>query len=317
MYVYFKSFELIEVQSLVRQKYLQKKIPDILFYTMEPRQVPNDLFPINVTELEKPNWASATYHYWSAFSVGHKPNVPSSEDLGKWKLAAADIMEELKSLGVRKAHAKIVDMMKNYYKFEHGRKNFTSVYDVADVLSNRDLYEKNKALYRDMFYMFQYGIFRVGFNGWALDAATEWMEHKNICYESNSIGRTGRKGKGCIYKLIVTRASNSICDHFQHLTQRRYDEYIVVRDKKLKKYGDHYELKPYTFNHRFLGYLCTASKTHKASNNMSDVEMKRIQTLYTAAKHKGISFESFYGVMEQMINNNSLNGKTIKMLNPE
>lgn len=276
---------------------------------MEPNNVPIDLLPVNVCDLEKGNWASATYHYWSAFSVGVTTIVPTEEDLGKWKRAAADIIEELKALGVRKAHAQIIHMMKHYFNFEHGKKNFTSIYDVADVLSSKELWNKHTALYRDIFYMFQYGIFRVGYNGWALECANEWMSTHNLCYETEGIGRLGRKGKGCVYKIIVSRASNSICDRFQQLTQRLFNEYIVVRDKKIKKYGDDYELKPYTFNHRFPGYLCVKNTHHNQDGKMTAEELNKIGHLYSIAKTKGFSFESFYGSLNQMIHDKNTNGK--------
>ena len=63
-----------------------------------------------------------------------------------------------------------------------------------------------------MIYVFQYGIFRVGYHEWALQAAEDWMKMRNITYENEG---QRPKGKGFVYKLIVSRASNSICDRLQ------------------------------------------------------------------------------------------------------
>ena len=38
--------------------------------------------------------------------------------------------------------------------------------------------------------------------------------------------------KGFVYKLLVSRASNSLCARFQELTKRQYNENIIVNNKK-------------------------------------------------------------------------------------
>ena len=223
---------------------------------MKANQVPNDLLPVHTLYLERRDWAASTFHHWSAFHVGTLPSMPTDDDLKAWKSAAADIMEELKALGVSKAQDKVVSMVNSYFTFHYKRTTFSSIYDVVDMMSDPDFYEKNVELVRDMLHMFQYGIFRSGYNAWAHDSADEWMRNRNIQYIDVSTGTQGRKGKGFVYKLIVNRASNSLCERLQNMSQRVYNEYVVVRDRKVKKFGNECELQAYTFNYRFPGYLC-------------------------------------------------------------
>lgn len=233
----------------IDEKYLQTSD------TMKKTLVPINLFPINPSMLTE-KWAFQTYHYYSAFHIGKIADVPSLDDAQKWIHTAKDIMEQLKGIGVSKSQEKICDMMKSYFTFDRGNDQFCSFYDVIGFLSKPDFYEKNIELYRNMVHMFQYGIFRVGYNSWAIEAAQKWMEERNITFEDKNKG-IRPKGKGFVYKLIVSRASNSICDRLQGITAKNHQEYILVRNKKIKKFGNkEYNCMPYVFNHRFPGYVC-------------------------------------------------------------
>ena len=182
----------------MRQKYFDFFL-HLFFLTMDPTQVPHDLLPMQLSDLEKDHWASSTYQYFGAFHVGTLPTCPNEEDLNNWKQSAADIMEDLKAVGVSKAQEKICSMLQSYFVFEHKNQSFCSMYDVVNLLSDREFYEKNLKLYRDMVHMFQYGIFRVGYNGWAIECAKQWMNKRNIKYFDDQSAERGRKGKGFVY----------------------------------------------------------------------------------------------------------------------
>ena len=81
-----------------------------------------------------------------------------TDDLNSWKEAAANIMEELKALGVSKAQEKHCNMM-------------------------------------DMVNMIQYGIFRSGYNGWAIDCANEWIWNRNIDYDTKCAAKKDKKAR--------------------------------------------------------------------------------------------------------------------------
>lgn len=276
---------------------------------MNANQVPNDLFPIHTLYLEKQDWATRTFIHWGAFHTGTLPMIPTDDDLKAWKGAAADIMEELKALGVSKAQDKVVSMVHSYFTFDYKRTTFSSVYDVVDMISDPDFYKNNMDLVRDMLHMFQYGIFRSGYNNWAHECADEWMKQKNVEYIDLSTGKQGRKGKGFVYKLIVSRASNSLCERLQNMSQRIFNEYVVVRDRRIKKFGDEYELKPYTFNYRFKGYICKKKAYNSTSKNNSNDEYSEMISLIESAKSKGVTFDIFRDVMTKVIDNFDDNGE--------
>ena len=280
---------------------------------MKAKEVPVDLLPVHTLYLTRNNWAATTFHHWSAFRVGMVPSVPTEEELNSWKDAAADIMEELKALGVSKAQEKICNMMNSYFSFEYKKKTFRNLFEVVDMLSDDTFYSNNKDLFRDMIHMFQYGIFRSGYNGWAIDCAHEWMRRRNIVYDDTRMGKHGRQGKGFVYKLIVNRASDSLCDRLQSMTQRLYSEYIVVRDRKLKRFGNEYELQKYVFNYRFPAYLYIKKK-HYVANEESQIdkdEINKIASLVGQARERGISVNAFYDAMKKYIKNNMTAGKFV------
>ena len=279
---------------------------------MKANKVPIDLLPVHTLHLQTRNWAAKTFHHWNAFHVGTLPQVPSDEDLRSWRDAAADIMEELKALGVSNAQRKVCNMVNSYYKFDYKkRKTFSTVYDVVDMITDPDFNKKNMNLIRDMLHMFQYGIFRSGYNGWAHECATRWMRKRNIEYANLTTGKKARAGKGFVYKLIVTRACNSLCERLQNMSQRLFGEYVIVRDRKIKKFGDEYVIEKYIFNHRFKGYLCKRKKTSDAEliSNTGESEVTKLAELIEYAKSKGMTFEYFQNVMTKVIEQYNVDGK--------
>ena len=68
--------------------------------------------------------------------------------------------------------------------------------------------------YLDMLHMFQYRIFRCTYNAWAVDAASSWLKDRKLAYEPGP-DYVKRKVKGFVYKLLVNRASNTLCLRFQ------------------------------------------------------------------------------------------------------
>ena len=270
---------------------------------MKATQVPNDLLPLHPAHLKSNNWAAKTFQYWKAFHVGTLPQVPGEEDLSNWRDAAADIIEELKALGVSKAQKKICNMVNSYYTFKYKKTTFSTLYDVVDMLSDPAFYPENMPLVRDMLHMFQYGIFRTGYNGWAHECANEWMRERNIQHTHLNTGKKARTGKGFVYKLIVTRASGSLCERLQNMSQRLYREYVVVRDRKVKKYGDNYVMESYVFNYRFQGYLCKFKEAMDTNvdTELDDNELAKVTTILKRAKAKGMTFDEVCNVIEKAL----------------
>ena len=72
---------------------------------MEKVTVPLNLIPVTSSSLNE-KWSFQTFPHWKAFYNGKVPSIPTSEEAQKWKEAATDISEELKTIGVSKAHEK-------------------------------------------------------------------------------------------------------------------------------------------------------------------------------------------------------------------
>lgn len=277
---------------------------------MEKTTVPINLIPVTSSSLTD-KWSFQSFPHWKAFHSGMIASIPSSEEAQKWKEAAKDISEELKTIGVSKAHEKICDMMNSFFIFDRQKCKFCSLYDVIEFLGRPSFYKNNMDQVRDMVHMFQYGIFRVGYNAWALKAANDWMENRNLTYnEKGTLSR--RKGKGFVYKLIVSRASNSIGDRLQKFTEKVFKEYLLVRDKKVKKFDKEcHDCIPHVFNHRFQGYIC---KKKELQDNTSNTEINfdqysRLVQLVESKIKSGVSFETMYTYLEKKLNDMA-NGKT-------
>ena len=89
------------------------------------------------------------------------------------------------------------------------------MYDVVKMMNSRKLYSKRHDLCMNLLHMFQYGIFRCVFNAWTVDTAEEWMSKHKVTYDSmeeqlKGGKKYGRRGKGFVYRLMVSRASNTL-----------------------------------------------------------------------------------------------------------
>ena len=84
------------------------------------------------------------------------------------------------------------------------------------------------------------------------------MRERNIQYTHLNTGKKARTGKRFVYKLIVTRASGLLCERLQNMSQRLYNEYVVVRDRKVKKYGENYVMESYIFNYIVFKDICVS-----------------------------------------------------------
>ena len=72
--------------------------------------------------------------------------------------------------------------------------------------------------------MITYGIFRQGYNHWAIKVSKEWLFKYKIRFDEKewnvAASKTTRQKKGFVYTNLVKRASNSISDRIR----KKYDE---------------------------------------------------------------------------------------------
>ena len=262
---------------------------------MADRVVPHDLLPVAPTAYNE-EWAKQTYQHKVAFSSSRITSAtPTKEELHEWIRTAQDIGENLKNRGLARAKERIVHMMNTFFANVCGNRSYHNISDVKDWFTSRESFYEDYNQSLDMLHMFQYGIFRCGFNAWALEEARNWMDEKNLCYEvkMRRKGDARRQGKGFVYKLLVSRASNSICARFQELTKRHYNEYIIVREKKKSAMMENVLVEAHIFNHSYDGYIVRLPDNNNPclSKTFSTVELQQLNILLKKAYQAGKTFD--------------------------
>ena len=288
---------------------------------MSVKKVPPTLLPLTDRDINE-SWAVRTYKYRKAFNFSLETDEVSSENVIEWIKEAKLLTNELREYGTTKAEEYIVKLCQHYYHRqlrEYFDKDFSikNMYDVVQVMGSKKLYAKKHDLYMNLLHMIQYGIFRCAFNAWAVDAATEWMSNRNIEYECGiedlmSSKKYGRRGKGFVYRLLVSRASNTLCVRFQKLTKRVFKEYIIVRDRKGSRIPNAESLEEYTFNKHFHGYIVRL-KDHAdfASNKLTKEQTMRINKLVENALNKGATLQTICTYLDQLNGDDKKGKETI------
>ena len=132
------------------------------------------------------------------------------------------------------------------------------------IIKQPSWYNCDKEKSQRIVWMLAYGIFRGGYNTWMHDVSENWMKGFTITYkdytENLRLGSSPtwscqssehmvdqRPGKGFVYKILISRASNTIANAFQNATTSAHSEYICVREKKHKVDSAGYEKVKLTF----------------------------------------------------------------------
>ena len=196
--------------------------------------VPKDLIPVD-TKLLDSNWAEQTYKYAHCFSKDITTTiVHDPADLQKWIDIATNVQLELRAIGLQKAHAKAIEVFKDYgVKLPGTNQNPVNFDDIISIITNPDWYSTRQLAKQGIIHMVSYGIFRKGYNIWAIQAANEWLNKNHLKFIDNieESNLNKRRGKGFVYSNLVLRASNSMADRIQKGMLTSYGEYIGVRQK--------------------------------------------------------------------------------------
>ena len=278
---------------------------------MAAKIVPQDLLPTKETCINE-IWAMNTIQYRSVFNNTEQISIATKSHLDEWQKEARKISEDLKILGVLKAEERIVHLCNHVYNLRlEDKSEFSNMYQVIGKMSDQKFKSDNYNTYLDMLYMFQYGIFRCQFNGWAQDASNEWMKTKKISYSDHTKDGTLRKkrGKGFVYKLLVSRASNTVSVRFQKLTERMFGEYIIVRDRKSKRIASCANTVQHTFHNNYHGYIVKFQQDAKSNgSSLSSEDETKICGYVKKALEKGIQIEDVFDILEKL-SRNTYSGK--------
>ena len=274
--------------------------------------VPSDLFPITDKDLTLV-WAEKTYNFRCVFNARNSFHSPLRQDLLAWVNEAKDLCKELRQYGTVKAEEEIIRLCKLYNSRlpNDEKKKIKNVYDIVSFLSEDYMFVKRYDDFLDLLHMFQYGIFRCAFNAWALDAASDWMHNRSITYKENSKisvedgQKVFRRGKGFVYRLLVSRASNTLCVRFQNLTKRILGEYVIVRDRKIKRMENNSNIVRHTFNKHYYGYVIKLENKTQGDEVTTKQNMTKVHRLIEQAVAKGLSFETIFEFLQTQIDKKS------------
>ena len=270
--------------------------------------VPSDLLPITDRDITIA-WATKTYAYRCVFNSRISYNSPMRQDLLDWINEAKDLCKDLRQYGTVKAEEEIIRLCKQYNSRlpENEKKDIKNVYDIVSFLSEDYMFVKRYDDFLDLLHMFQYGVFRCAFNAWALDAASDWMHNRSIQYKENSKisvedgQKVFRRGKGFVYRLLVSRASNTLCVRFQNLTKRILGEYVIVRDRKIKRMENNSNIVRHTFNKHYYGYVIKLENKTKNDDEVTKENMSKVNRLIEQAIARGTSFETIINFLQERI----------------
>ena len=150
---------------------------------MTQRRVPHDLSPLVPKDVTY-DWGIKTYKYYHLFDdTINKTFFETHEEVLLWCRCANLLQTELKELGVNKAKTRIVDLCRREFKLTNTDGQFpSSLDDVISIIKDSSWYNKDMEVSHKVVYMLSYGIFRIGYNGWAQDAVNEWMCKYSITY---------------------------------------------------------------------------------------------------------------------------------------
>ena len=234
--------------------------------------VPFDLIPVDSKQLDE-TWATKTFKYAHYFSGDITTKIINdTEDLQTWIGIALDIQLELRAIGLQQAHAKIVDGFRDYGVYLQTSSSHmqhpVEFDDIISIISNVNWYKTRQVSKQALIHMVTYGIFRKGYNTWAIEAANEWLNKRNL-----KLTQGKRRGKGFVYCNLVLRASNFIADRIQKCMLACHGEYIGVRQK-----NSQHEFTKINLNH-FEAYIV---KPHDMIAEIMSTEEKHIRIIRNA-----------------------------------
>ena len=283
-------------------------------------RVPSNLIPVECNKLTV-EWAKKTFKYACFFDDVVFPCTAYEDDsdpqLRTWLRHARSMQMELRDQGVLELQEKILAILQEHHVFLPGNehniaaKNFD---DVITIITNKAWYNKNKDANRKLIHMITYGIFRNGYNLWAIQACHDWEKYKRIvlCHAlSQKAGESKkRRGKGWVYSNFVHRASNFIAEKIQKNMLLAHGEFIAVR----KKYNANYAYESIRFNH-FEGYIARPQSHEVMSIGVARKNVAQsLRGIFETAKRNNLPQEEIKCVCNELVDEifykpNSANNK--------
>ena len=267
-------------------------------------EVPQDLIPTDSNKLDEA-WAKKTFKYAYCFSTSFAGcTYTDTNELQQWIDIATSVQRELRTLGCTKAHEKILQVVHEYDVYmpsnTDDKQRPTCMDDVITIITDRSWYENRQHAKRALIHMLAYGIFRKGYNTWAIDASNEWLNHQEIVlkYENQHDEHGGlkskRQGKGFVYSNLVLRASNSIADRIQKSMLSAHGEYIAVRKKHKRHIYESISI------HHFTAYLVKPRDMIAAIMTTKEQHIRDIRNAIALGYQNAVTHDDIMHVLHEL-----------------
>ena len=171
-------------------------------------------------------WAKNKYRYYHLFCSDATQFSDNPNDHLAWAVDAGKIVKDLKEYVCIKADEEVLRIAKLYHLSTSEITNPTNVTDVIKIVADNAWYHGNLDLNREIIYRMAYGIFRIGGTQWATKFAEDWLLRRKLTYGA------GAKGKGFVYTILASRASDSLSKMFRNSMEHAHKEFIAVRKPK-------------------------------------------------------------------------------------
>ena len=257
--------------------------------------IPRDLLPKSTNKIND-EWSQKTYQYFHCFDSNVKSEIiRDAEDVRQWQACAIKLMNELKDLGLAEARNEIVRLCRNTFKITHkGEDEITEFDHVAALFEDDEWYFEDEDYNRRMLYVFQYGIFRNGYNGWLHTTSMNWMRQYKIKYEESVPSATfpttpkPKTKKGFILELLHIKASNTIQDRFLRTTRKKLGQHLLCRKKIPDTLPNELSPQLLTFNNYNAYLIVNTNHRCYIERNTATPESK-LKTSVRNAIEKGMS----------------------------
>ena len=270
----------------------------------ELRSVPLNLLPTDTRSLNQ-EWAEQTFRY--AYIFGRQFGSSDWGDQSKiqaWINTGMKLQQELREIGVRKAHDKIVSVFREYNVCLPGtHQRPTNFDDVIIIINDKNWYAEQQEFKQQLIHMITYGIFRSGYNHWAIKASKEWLLKQKLKLNDREMlqelvqDKITRRKKGFAYTNLVQRASNSIADRIQKNMITNHGHYIAVRKKSKGEKTASFKFEKKRFN-AFDAYIVYPDDNLLQIMAPKDQYKKKIKDLVALALKNDVHYNEIIQIVQ-------------------
>ena len=171
---------------------------------LELSAVPCNLIPTDSRSINH-EWAQKTFRY--AYLFARKFGINDWQDnqnVQAWIEKGLQLQTELRELRVAKAHEKIISLFREYNIYmPDSTQRPTNIDDILVIINDKNWYTTQQDTKQTLIHMISYGIFRQGYNHWAIKVSKEWLFTHKIRIDEKALdvttSKTRRQKKGlCI-----------------------------------------------------------------------------------------------------------------------